>query len=117
MAQLVIFSIMKKNLVGTYSIGVPTINDKKERNTIREHNKAKKTADDAPRLRSDSYEAPSTGRLDHAPTPTRTRHPRRDASTASRLVRGPFNKASRLSATSDSHDPGSNRSTYLTHLL
>jgi hypothetical protein len=36
------------------------------------------------------------GRLDYVPT--RTRHPRRDASTASRLVRGPFDKVSRLSA-------------------
>jgi hypothetical protein len=35
------------------------------------------------------------GRLDRVPTPTRTRHPRRDASTASRLVRGPFDKAPR----------------------
>jgi hypothetical protein len=44
-------------------------------------------------------------------------HPRRDASTTFRLVRGPFDKASRLSANFYSYDPGSNRSIYLTHLL
>jgi hypothetical protein len=51
--------------------------------------------DGTPRLRSDSYKAPSTGRLDYVPT--RTRHPRRDASTAFRLARGSLDKASRLS--------------------
>jgi hypothetical protein len=34
-----------------------------------------------------------TERLDRAPTPTRTRHPRRDTSTASRFVRGPLGKS------------------------
>jgi hypothetical protein len=54
-----------------------------------------KIADGTPRLRSDSYEARSTGRLDYVPT--RMRHPRRDASTAFRLARGSLDKASRLS--------------------
>jgi hypothetical protein len=47
--------------------------------------------DETPRLRSDSHEVSSTGRLDYVPT--HTRHPRRDASPASRLVRGPFDEA------------------------
>jgi hypothetical protein len=53
------------------------------------------TLDGTPRLRSDSYEAHSTGRLDYVPT--RTRHARRDASTTFRLVRGLLDKAPRLS--------------------
>jgi hypothetical protein len=65
-----------------------------------------KIADETSRLRSDSYEARSTERLDYVPThtrlarrnvPTRTRHPRRNASTAFRLARGSLDKASRLS--------------------
>jgi hypothetical protein len=91
--------------VGTNSIGFPQSTVKTNETLMHKHSKAKKTADDAPRLRSDSHEAGSIGRLDRTPTPTRTRHRRRDASTASRLVRGPFDKASRLSANSDSHDP------------
>jgi hypothetical protein len=51
--------------------------------------------DGTPRLRSDSYEARSTGRLVYVPT--RARHPRRDTSTTFRLVRGSLDKASRLS--------------------
>jgi hypothetical protein len=39
------------------------------------------------------------GRLDYVLTLTHMRHPRRDASTASRLVRGLFDKATWLSAT------------------
>jgi hypothetical protein len=54
-----------------------------------------KVTDETPRLRSDSYEARSTERLDYVPT--RTRHPRQDASTAFRLARGSLDKASRLS--------------------
>jgi hypothetical protein len=48
-----------------------------------------------PRLRSDSYEARSTGRLDRILT--RTRHARWDTSTVFRLARGSLDKASRLS--------------------
>jgi hypothetical protein len=84
--------------VGTYRIGVPAINDKKERNAIRKHSKAKNSG----RYIFDSHEAGSTGCLDRVLTPTRTRHPRRDASIASWLVRGPFDKAPRLR--SDSHE-------------
>jgi hypothetical protein len=102
--------------VGTYKLGYPQSTIKKNKNTIHKRNTAKpRIADETSRLRSDSHEASSTGRIDYAPT--HTRHPRRDALTASRLVQGPFDKASRLSATSDSHDPGSDHSTYLTHLL
>jgi hypothetical protein len=50
-----------------------------------------------PRTQSVSYEARSTGRLDRAPAPTRTRPARRGASTAPRLrlVRGPLDGAPR----------------------
>jgi hypothetical protein len=50
-----------------------------------------------PRILSVSYEARSTGRLDRAPAPTRTRPARRGASTAPRLglVRGLLDGAPR----------------------
>jgi hypothetical protein len=64
--------------------------------------------DGAPRPRpgSDSYEARSTGCLDRAPAPTRTRPARRGASTASRLrlVRGPLDGAPRPRSGSDSYE-------------
>jgi hypothetical protein len=89
-----------------------------------------KTADETPRLRSDSYEARSTERLDYVPT--RTRHARQDVSTTFRLVRGildgtprPRSDSHEARSTrlldyreiSDSHDPGSDRSTHLVHQL
>jgi hypothetical protein len=52
-------------------------------------------ANETPRLRSDSYEARSTGRLNYVLT--HTRYARRDASTAFRLVQGSLDKAPRLS--------------------
>jgi hypothetical protein len=57
-----------------------------------------KIADETPRLRSDSYEACSTGRLDYILT--RTRHAQRDASTAFRLVRGTLDGMPRLRSNS-----------------
>jgi hypothetical protein len=83
-----------------------------------------------PRLRSDSYEARSMGRLDYVPT--RTRHARWDASTTFRLVRGTLDVMPRPRSDSyearstrhpdyreisDSHDPGSGHSTHLIHQL
>jgi hypothetical protein len=53
-----------------------------------------KIANETPRLRSDSYEARSTGRLDYVLT--RTRHARPDASTTFRLVRGMLDGTPRL---------------------
>jgi hypothetical protein len=69
----------------------------KKNETLSANTAKPKTTDDTPRLHSDSHEAGSMGRLDRIPTPTHTRHPRRDASTASWLVQGPFDKASQLS--------------------
>jgi hypothetical protein len=89
-----------------------------------------KIANETPRLRSDSYEARSTERLDYVLT--RTRHARQDASTMLWLVWGTLDGMPRPCfdshearstrhldywEISDSHDPGSDCSTHLVHQL
>jgi hypothetical protein len=64
-----------------------------------------KIANETPRPHFDSYEARSTGHLDHVLICTR--HARRDASTAFRLVRGMLDGIPR--PRSDSHEARSTR--------
>jgi hypothetical protein len=82
-----------KTVSGTKNKGYPQSTIKKNKITLKPlpaKTGQAETANETPRPRSDSYEARSTGRLDHVPTHTRLA--RRDSSTTekspSRTTRG-----------------------------
>jgi hypothetical protein len=86
-------------------MGVPTSSIIKNKTTKPQQNAAHRK----PHARSISYEAGSTERLDHAPAPTRTRHPRRE-----RLDRALYGGAPRPN--SDSHEARSPNGKTPTHV-
>jgi hypothetical protein len=85
--MIVLTGTLASVVVGYQKQGVPTINDKKNKTTpkpLPTKMRQAKIANETPRPRSDSYEARSTGCLDHVLT--RMRLARQDASTTEKSL-------------------------------